>query len=744
MNLLRNFNLNLGIPTLIPEWKQFFSKKYLLDDLIAGTTVAFVAIPLSLAIALASGVSPGIGLITAIVAGIVCALFGGTTLAVSGPAAAMTVLVSSVAETHGYEGLVFVCLLAGLLQLASGMLGIGKLGRYVPLPVVAGFTAGIGVIILINQLPRAFGLLPPSESHTFDVINHIRQYFHEIKWHCLALVILTIGIIRGLPKILPSIPPILPAVIISALIVYFFNLGDVPLIGAIPNSLPSPQFPELSKDFQSLFVSTLAVYVLASLETLLSCSAIDKMANGKKHDANQELIGQGMGNIAVSLFGGIPVTSVIARSATNIRAGGKTRRSSIIHSLIILLAVYAISPLISLIPVAALAGVLFSVAFSMINYKEFHELWVTSRAEGLIYAVTFLTIIFVDLIAGVQVGIAAACAILLFNVTRTHLHISTTTHDDIVRLSLLGPLTFLSAGNLTKLEQKLKHVIAGQTIILDLSSVTSVDASGASSIVDLYNQCKERNIEFYIKGLPRRFENLFRIGEYSDLIDNRYLISEHDLRKKNGSNIPRSARGRLVHGVSRFYLERKYNDKRLFEHLTDKQDPHTLFIACSDSRMVPSMITSSDPGELFIVRNVGNFIPPYDQNDSAFHSEAAAIEFALSTFDITDIVVCGHANCGAMRACTKENLNDLPINLRGWIAALKSKLVIDKNQTIEQLAQSNVINQIQNLQEYPIVKQKLAEQTLTIHAWFFDFDQSYVYEWDSKTQQFHLLKGDLH
>ena len=241
----KNFNFDLGMTYLLSEWKGLFSIKNLGSDLSAGITVAFVALPLSLAIALASHMPPESGLVTAIIAGIVCALFGGAPLAVSGPAAAMSVLIADNVQSYGVENLAFICLIAGCMQLLSGIFGLGKLGRYVPLPVIAGFTAGIGVIILISQLPRAFGLLPPPESHTLDVFYHLKQYLEQINLSCFLVVIVTVFIIRVLPKFFPTFPSILPAVVIATLIVYLFNLKHVPLIGPIPASLPSPHFPKL-------------------------------------------------------------------------------------------------------------------------------------------------------------------------------------------------------------------------------------------------------------------------------------------------------------------------------------------------------------------------------------------------------------------------------------------------------------------------------------------------------------------
>src|SRR3990167_4694770 len=292
---LKTLYHHLGIPYLLTEWKSLLSTKHLAADTSAGITVAFIAIPLSLAIALASGVPPGIGLITAIIAGIVCAVFGGTPLAVSGPAAAMSVLIADIVEKFGISTLAIVCLIAGLMQFISGVLGLGKLARYVPLPVIAGFTAGIGVIILIGQLPRAFGLMPPAESHVFDVFMHIKEYFHEINGACLLLVVVTILFIRGLPRLFPKVPSILAAVITATAIVYFFNLTDVPLIGAIPHNLPTPQLPSVTATpLTEILLSAFTIYLLASLETLLSSSAVDKLVNKKKHNSNQELIGQGL------------------------------------------------------------------------------------------------------------------------------------------------------------------------------------------------------------------------------------------------------------------------------------------------------------------------------------------------------------------------------------------------------------------------------------------------------------------
>ena len=739
--LFQSLNLDLGVRKLLPAWKNLFTKTFFMDDLYAGITVAFIAIPLSLAIALASGVPPEVGLVTAIIAGIVCALFGGTPLSVCGPAAAMCILIADIVEKFGVQSLILIGALAGVMQMASGILRLGRLGRYVPLPVIAGFTAGIGVIIVIGQLPRAFGLTPPPESDVFCVFSHLKEYLHQINGSCILLVVLTIGIIRGLPKAFQKIPSILPAVIIVSMVAFIFDLSDVPVIGAIPRTLPSPSLPSMTAiSVKDLLINAFFVYLLASLETLLSCSAIDKITKSEKHDADQELIGQGLGNIASSIFGGIPVTGVIARSATNVRSGAKTRRASIIHSFIILITVFAAAPLISRIPIAALAGVLFSVAFSMINFREFYDLWRSAKSEAAIYGITFLTIIFVDLLAGVQAGLAAACLIILFRATKTHLHISVNTQDEVVRLTLEGALTFLSIPHITDMQKKISADMQQRTVLMDLSNIRNLDMSGAAAVVEFYEYCDTQHIKFYIKGLAKRFESLFVLCGGQTLLDDLYMVSEHQLRNKAGAKLSTSAYGRLAHGVQRFYVQRQHDHKRLFDFISDKQDPHTLFIACSDSRIIPSVITSTDPGELFIIRNVGNHIPSYQPQLQ--HSEAAAIEFALSNFDITDIVICGHTNCGAMMACKKSPDDIATPGIKQWIADIRQELNNVTAFDTNELARMNVINQLQHLKSYPQVQDKLARHQLNIHAWFYDVEQSIVFEWRQDIAAFQSMVND--
>ncbi len=308
-----NLRLDLGTRRLLPEWLAMLSPRWLKEDVLAGLTVACVAVPLSLAIALASGVEPAVALISAIVGSILVALFGGTPLAVSGPAAAMAVLIATVSHDSGLGGLLLVGFGCGLLQLATGVLGLGKYVRFVPLPVIAGFTAGIGAIIFIGQLPRALGLPPPDQAHVLEVITHIGRLAHQTTVQSLALALLTVLLVLALPLLSPRLPAHLIGVLVPSLCAALWHLRT-PTLGTIPSTLPLPSLPGFpASGLAGLVGTTAMVYALASMETLLSSSAVDKLTRGARHDPDQELIGQGLGNIGSALFGGIPITGVIAR-----------------------------------------------------------------------------------------------------------------------------------------------------------------------------------------------------------------------------------------------------------------------------------------------------------------------------------------------------------------------------------------------------------------------------------------------
>lgn len=736
---------DLGLFSLLREWKTLFSRKGLKSDLIAALIVACVNIPLSLALALASNVDPSTGLITAIISGLICGLFGGTPLAISAPANAMPVIVATVVEAYGMGGLLAVGIGCGFLQILTGVLGIGRIIRLVPFPVVTGFTAGIGAIILISQLPRALGLPPAPESRVIQVLLHIHGLLEQTNGAALLISALTLGIALFLPRIFTRLPAPLLAAIIPTAIVSLLGIS-LPTIGTIPHHLPTPHFPSLpTENFGTLLSFTLLVYALASLETLLSATSADRLTQGKlNHDPDQELIGQGMGNIASACFGGLPITSVIARTALNIQSGAKTRRASIFQALIVLFSIYFLSSGIEKIPLAVLAGLILSIAIRMMNPKEFMRLWQLSRTEAAIYGVTFLSIVFLDLVAGIQTGLIVALIIAALRLSQTETRLQSINSHHFVELSIDGPLNFLSAPKFESIKEELRKLETHQGLLVNFSKVDSIDASGALLLVetlDLLIQAKRVVLYGLNAGCRESLASLYPEHPLNDLI----AQSETEMLEMLNQFHSTKTLDRLLYGVEKFRRDIKGGYDSLFKKLATSQSPHTLFITCSDSRINPNLITSTDPGELFIVRNVGNIIPAYGGDDTP--AEGAAVEFAIGMLNVKEIIVCGHSECGAMKAImtgalnTSENEAKYP-SLTKWLKSAQStsKQLKKKSTTLRQVAELNAVMQIESLKTYPLVKERLAQGTLKLHAWYYNIGDAELEEWD-ETQNLYVTIG---
>lgn len=726
---------DLGVRgVLLPEWRALLSSEHLREDVLAGVTVACVAVPLSLAIALASGVAPGVGLVTAIIAGVVCALFGGTRLSVSGPAAAMAVLIASVVGEHGVGGLLVVGVACGILQLATGVFGLGRLIRFVPVPVIEGFTAGIGAIILMGQLPRAFGLPPPAHASPIEVLRHLGDTLHMAHWGAFGLTMLSVVICVGLPKLFPKIPAPLVAVILPSIFVAVLGL-NVPALGEIPRSLPAPRLPALpTHGLGDLLAEAVVVYALASLETLLSSTAVDKLASGPRHDPDQELIGQGLGNIAVALFGGIPVTGVIARSSLNVLAGAKTRRSSIIHSLVLVAAVYALAPVIARIPLAALAGVLLAVALRMLNPAHLKHLWKVSRSEASIYMVTFGVIVVGDLIVGVQAGLVMALFVAAVRMGQIDAGLDVGP-DQVARVTLTGPLTFLSQTGVETLRKKLSEVEPLRGVMIDFAGVSRMDVTGAELMTQLVQQVESRDVKVAILRASHEHQTVLMAVDQSGRMGQRLVATEMDARATLDPDDRTRPVERLVSDIKRF--QRAFADPhaRTFARIADRQRPHTLFITCSDSAMALRLFTSTNPGELFVIRNLGNVITPCEGD--ATPAEGAALEYAVGVLGVREVIVCGHAGCSATHPDTLAHLDDLH-GLGRWLrwidreAARGTALDGDPGEVTrasDEIARRNVVRQLEHLRSYPVVAARVADGSLDLHGWFFDPRSGTVRAW---------------
>jgi carbonic anhydrase len=515
---------------------------------------------------------------------------------------------------------------------------------------------------------------------------------------------------------------------------------DTERIGAIPGLLPLPSLPALPPlaSWGSLVFSGVLVYALASLESLLSSTAVDKLARGPRHDPDQELIGQGLGNVAVVLLGGIPTTGVMARSALNVQAGARTRRAAMIHSLALIVAVSAFASLISQIPVAALAGVLFAVALRTLDPRPFLALFRASRGDAAVYAVTFLVIVFTDLVEGVQWGVVAALAIAAVRLgqLRARLDRGAGSTD---RLVLSGPVTFLGSLEVERLHASIAQTARGSALVLDLSGATALDASGVDLLIDLVSSMKRRELRVAVYGLDPLLAERAVAADHSGVIAASLSPTEQDAACRLHDAARRSSWSRLVHGVDRYRDHHLPRYSALFERLAERQTPHTLFITCSDSRIEPALITSTDPGELFIVRNIGNLIA----RPSAASSAGAALEYAVGILGVEEIIVCAHSRCGAIQALLHPEA--VPLEL----ASLRARLLDESCRSLcdalpsgiaaDDVARLSALRQLDHLREYAVVSARIAAGSLRVHAWFFEVATGELEAWCPVEQRWRRL-----
>ena len=483
-------------------------------DVLAGVTVGVVALPLALAFGVTSGVGAAAGLITAVVAGFVAGLLGGSSLQVSGPTGAMTVVLLPIVAAHGAAAVYTVAVLGGLLVVVLGLVGLGRAIQYIPWPVIEGFTVGIAAIIALQQVPFALDVPKPDGDRALVIAIECLSRVGAGTVAALAVVALVVVVMLAVPRIRRSLPASLIAVVVATVAAEALSL-DVQRIGALPSSLPSPSLPALDPDtVRTLLTSAIAVAALAAIESLLSAKVADGMADGSRYDPDRELFGQGVANIASGVFGGMPATGAIARTAVNVRAGARTRVSTMVHALVLLLVVLFASGLVSRIPLAALAGVLIVTAVRMVDYGSAWAILRGRRSEAAVFAVTALITIVFDLILAVEIGIAVAAVIAL----RAFAQQSGLQREDVADLApeldadeereLLreriavyrvdGALFF---GAAQRFLDELAAVGDVEVVILRLSGVRLIDATGANALAGIVRDLEHRDITVLLKGV---------------------------------------------------------------------------------------------------------------------------------------------------------------------------------------------------------------------------------------------------
>ncbi len=406
-------------PMLFTTLKNYNSKKFL-SDLSAGVIVGVVALPISIAFAIASGVSPEKGIITAVIAGFLISALGGSHVQVGGPTGAFIVIVYGIVEQFGIQGLIISTILAGCMLIAMGLFKLGTIIKFMPYPIIIGFTSGIAVVIFSSQIQDIFGLVIPEDvpSNFVEKFIVFGKYFHTINWIAVAIAVFTILMIVFMPKINKKIPGTLVALIITTLIVYFFKLdvetiGNSGRFGEIPSKIPAPVIPIISyKTFRMLLLPAFTISMLGAIESLLSAMVADG-ALGTNHRSNTELIAQGTANIFSGLFGGIPATGAIARTMTNIRNGGKTPVAGMIHAIVLLLILLFFGSQAKLIPLSCLGGILAVVAYNMSEWRSFKRLLKNNKLEVGVLVSTFLLTVLVDLTMAILFGVVLASVLFI-------------------------------------------------------------------------------------------------------------------------------------------------------------------------------------------------------------------------------------------------------------------------------------------------------------------------------------------
>ena len=506
-------------------------------DLVAGVTVAVVALPLALAFGISSGMGAGAGLVTAVVAGAVAAIFGGSNLQVSGPTGAMTVVLVPIVAQFGAGAVPVVGLMAGLILLVLAATGAGRSMRFLPLPVVEGFTVGIACVIALQQVPSALGVTASSGKVLAVAADAVQQWLADPQWAEPAVAVMVAAVMLVGVRVRPSWPLSLPAVLVATVLVYLGHVS-IPLIGAIPSGLPAPAAPEIPwTHLGALVLPAVAVAALGALESLLSATVADSMTVDEHHDADKELTGQGLANLAVPFFGGMPATAAIARTAVNVRSGARSRLASLTHAATLLLVMLALAPLVARIPLAALAGVLLATAFLMVEVTGLRAIVRSTRGDAVVLVLTAAATLVFDLVTAVILGLVLAGFFALRQVARSsRLDQEPVVIDDghgseesallaehIVAYRLEGSL-FFGAAHAFLLE--LSEVSDVRIVILRMSRVAVLDATGASLLADTIARLEARHITVLLSGVrPEHEKVLTHLGVYRELAHERHVFS---------------------------------------------------------------------------------------------------------------------------------------------------------------------------------------------------------------------------
>ncbi|MBV8932883.1 MAG: bifunctional SulP family inorganic anion transporter/carbonic anhydrase [Kutzneria sp.] len=709
------------------------------NDLPASFVVFLVAVPLSLGIAAACGAPLIAGLIAAVVGGILGGALSGAPLQVSGPAAGLIVIVAGLIGQFGWAATAAITACAGAVQVLLGLSRAGRLALSLSPAVVHGMLAGVGVVIVVGQLHVVLGGTP-----TGSVIENLWELPTQLVDHhtgSLLVGAVTIAVMLLWPNLprLSVVPAPMAAVAVGTALAAALRLdvASVDLPADLVNQVVLPRLPQAP--LSAVIGGVLTVAVVASVESLLSAVAVDKLHDGPRANLDRELVAQGAANLVSGALGGLPVAGVIVRSSTNVSVGARTRASTILHGLWLLVAVTMLAGLLDMIPLATLAGVLVVIGARLVDVQHMKRL--RRHREMLVYCATVLGVIGFGLVEGVLIGLAVAMLRALYRLTHSTVEVIRRDGGDWL-VNVRGSLVFLGVGRLVR---ALRALPTGERVVLELH-------------VDFMDHGVFEAISDWISGYERR-DGRVRVDEvfdswYHRAVSGRPLArktvrtimprwfapwthwqnsAEYDGADDGGLPAPRHPDDPLLTGVRAFQRHSAELVRPFLADLAENgQRPDQLFITCSDSRVIPNMITSSGPGDQFCVRNIGNLVPRHAVPSDA--SVGAAVEFAVDVLGVREIVVCGHSDCGAMRAVVDSSARPGSA-LHAWLrhaeeSVLRLNRAPDRNPELppnERLCLANVTQQLENLLSYPTVRSGVEAGRLRLTGLYFDISTAKVY-----------------
>ena len=552
-----------NIQTKLFSCLKTYDKKTFMSDLMAGIIVGIVALPLAIAFGIASGVTPEKGIITAIVAGLVISLFGGSKVQIGGPTGAFIIIIYGIIQKYGFEGLTIATLMAGFFLVLFGLLRLGTIIKYIPYPIVVGFTSGIAVTIFTTQIKDLFGLtLPSNPSDFIEKWGVYLQNFNTIDPWCALIGVASVVVIAVTPRFSKKIPGSLIAIIlmtiVAVLLKNFAGVLSIEAIGdrfSISNELPAAQVPDMNwETIKSLVSPAITIAILGAIESLLSATVADGVI-GDHHDSNSELVAQGLANITSPLFGGIPATGAIARTMTNINNGGKTPVAGIIHAVVLLLIFLFLMPLAKYIPMACLAGVLVVVSYGMCGWRSFLELMKNPKSDVTVLLITFFLTIIFDLTIAIEVGLIIACLLFMKRMSETtdvkaiteeidlnqDAEFSTENLDHLIIpqgvevYEINGPY-FFGAGN------KFEEIMASfgdrpKVRIIRMRKVPFVDSTGIHNLTNLCEMSKKEGIQIVLSGVREKVNGQLEHAGFYHLIGEENICSHINLALKRANEI---------------------------------------------------------------------------------------------------------------------------------------------------------------------------------------------------------------